>query len=104
MASKYAAAEVKKLAGTFQDLAVTAKMTSDFLQAIAADPEWTWPILTSSRFNCEICFTSNQGRLVEVMMHLDGYSSTVHARHRERYSCSDLVEFCKHLKAALQQW
>lgn len=104
MASKDAAAEAKKLAGTFQDLAVTAKMTGDFLQAIAADPEWTWPILTSSRSNCEICFTSNQGRLVEVKMRVDGYSYTVHARRQERYSSRDLAEFCKHLKTALQQW
>ena len=97
-------AAIQKLADTFQGLAVTAKMAGDFLQAIAADPEWTWPILTYYRADCSIHFTSNQGRLVEAKMRLDGYSCTVFARHRECYSCSDLAEFCKALKAALQKW
>lgn len=98
------AAAIPKLAGTFQDVAVAAKMTSDFLLAIAADPEWTWPIRTVGHIDCSISFKSNGGRLVCVETRVNGYSSTVFARRRERYSSKDLAEFCKHLKAALQQW
>jgi len=92
---------IQEFADPFLDIAITARRTSDFLLAIAADPEWIWPVRSTDLSDCLVNFHSNSGTLVYATISLDGY--TVFARRRECYSCSDLAEFCKALKVALQK-
>lgn len=95
---------IREFADPFLDIAITARMTSDFLLAIAEDPEWIWPVRSTCLGDCLVNFHSNSGTLVYATISLDGFEYTACNRPTRHFcSFSDLSEFCKALKAELQK-